>query len=236
MKSPNRLEALQVAGAEALDAAGKALDPNRFLMYAALALGACGNDQKISDEGALDDTATGASIADTDTDADSDSDADADTDTDTDADTDADTDVTPTVGDTTMSQADCKKHLRKSPTNPDNIASDIIVGSLGHDAEYLDGTTVHDELYDPSVEDQNVFGCLYNGLGQVATETRVTRVPATDAYPMTLTVEGEIELKGGIVVLQLLNAEKKYIPHAEGETNTAWTFGAEAGSLSDMER
>lgn len=173
-------------------------------------------------------------VVDTDTPADTDTSVDTATgsDTDTAVDTATDTDTGIAVV-TTYTQATCERLQRALPSDLDDLSLTQFVQSLGAECT-RDGRTFGDTMFEATLKDEVVGACVWNGEGTSADETRVTRVPATDAYPATLSVEAEIDSSGGGLVLGFYDVSERLLAPDPETSNPLWLYGDERGRCTDM--
>lgn len=133
---------------------------------------------------------------------------------------------------TTFTQATCE--ALADTLMPNDLSDTQFVESLGAAATYT-GRTFQDTRFDATLDEEVVGACLYNGEGTAADETRVTRVPATETDPATLTVEGEIDMSGGALLMQFVTPEALWAAQNAEDTNPAWIYVAEAGEVTDTQ-
>lgn len=163
----------------------------------------------------------------------SDTDTAVDTATDTAGDTGSDTDTgTGIAVVTTTTKATCERLQRELPSALDDLSLTQFVQSLNAECT-RDGRTFGDTMFEATLKDEVVGACVWNGEGTSADETRVTRVPATDAYPATLSVEAEIDSSGGALVLGFYDASERLLAPDPGASNPLWVYGDEAGLCTD---
>lgn len=202
-------------------------------LAAALAFAGCneGNGKDPKDSEVLDSDTAVDTATDTATDTDSGVDTGNVTDTATDTDSGMDT-ATGIAVITTTSKVTCE--ALASTLMPDELSPTQFVESLGAYATYT-GRTFQDTRFDATLDEEVVEACLWNGEGTAADETRVVRVAATDTDPATLTVEGEIDLNNGAVMLRFLSHEGLWAAQNETDSESTWLYSAGAGEVDDLQ-